>query len=214
MQTENVVKAFGEDHVTRLTGLSKGQLRAWDSAGFFSPRYAPEDRRQAFSRVYSFRDVVALRTIAVLMHEHGVSLRELRRVAKELGRRGFSDWATLKLYVVNRQVHFRSPGGPDVEGVWDGQLAMVPIVDVMADVETRVQNLFDRTREQRGKVEKHKFVVRNAAVVAGTRIPTAAIRRYHKAGYSVADILREYPSLTRADVSAAIAYENRNKKSA
>ena len=35
VRTDNIVRAFGEDHVVRLTGLSRGQLRAWDRSGFF-----------------------------------------------------------------------------------------------------------------------------------------------------------------------------------
>jgi uncharacterized protein (DUF433 family) len=158
--------------------------------------------------------VVGLRTIAVLMQDFRVSLRELRRVARELVKRGYDHWAQMKLYVVNRQVHFRLPGSADAEGVWDGQLAMVPIIDVVADVEKRVRQLFDRRVDQKGKIEQHKFVVRNAPVVAGTRIPTAAIRRYRAEGYSVSAILKEYPTLTRSDIRAALEYEERLADSA
>jgi uncharacterized protein (DUF433 family) len=208
------IMAFSETHVERLTGLSKGQLRSWDRLGFFAPRYAYEDRRAPYSRVYSFQDVVGLRTIAVLMKDFRVSLQQLRKVAKELVRRGYGHWATIKLYVVKRQVHFAPPGSKEVEGVWDGQLAMLPIIDVMADVETRVRELRHRDDSQKGQVEQHKHIVRNAAVVAGTRIPTAAIRRFHEAGYSVQQIIRQYPTLTSEDVCAALAHEERLAQSA
>src|SRR3546814_171019 len=125
------------------------------------------------------------------MKEYRVSLQELRKVAEELVRRGYDHWADLKLYVVKRQVHFQEPGRREVEGVWDGQFAMLPVIDVIADVESRVSELQHRSADQRGHVERHKFVMRNASVVAGTRIPTAAIRRYHEAGYSINQILRE-----------------------
>jgi uncharacterized protein (DUF433 family) len=189
-----VHQVFSDDHVSRLTGLSKWQLRSWDRLGFFTPRFAYEDRFAPFSRIYSFKDVVGLRTIAVLMNEYRVSFQELKRVAQELVERGYKHWAELKLYVVKRQVHFRRPGSRDVEGVWDGQLAMLPIIDVIADVEKRVQELHERSPELRGRVEQHKYVVRNAPVIAGTRIPTAAIRRFHEAGYSAAQILKQYPT--------------------
>lgn len=207
--TASIVQAFSEDHMVRLTGLTRGQLRAWDRREFFAPQYAYEDRRSAFSRIYSFRDVVGLRTIAVLMKEHRVSLQQLRKVAIELVHRGFDHWADVKLYVVKGQVHFRRPGSDDVEGVWDGQLAMVPIIDVINDVEDRVRQLQQRDPGQKGKVEQHKFVARNAPVVAGTRIPTAAIRRFREAGYTLAQIVKEYPTLTMADVKAALRHEER-----
>ncbi len=176
---------------------------------FFSPRYAYENRRSAYSRVYSFRDVVGLRTIAVLMMQYRVSLQELRKVAVELVRRGYEDWVGLRLYVVKKKVHFQHPSSQDVEGVWDGQYAMLPIIDVINDIEERVRDLQQRSASQYGKIEKHKYVVRNASVIAGTRIPTAAIRRFHDAGYTVSQILREYPSLSEQDVHAALDHEQR-----
>jgi uncharacterized protein (DUF433 family) len=204
---DNVIRVFGEEHVERLTGLSKRQLRAWDRRGFFVPHYAYENRRSPYSRVYSFRDVVGLRTIAVLLKEHRVSIRQLMRVAKELSSRGYRDWAQLRLYVVKREVHFQDPTSKAVESVWSGQLAMLPIIDVINDVTERADMLQRRTKEQHGQIERHRFVVRNSPVVAGTRIPTATIRRFHEAGYSADQILEEYPSLTLEDVKAALKFE-------
>jgi hypothetical protein len=112
--TAAIHQVFSDENVSRLTGPSKWQLRSWDRLGFFSPRFAYEDRFAPYSRIYSFKDVVGLRTIAVLMKDYHVSLQELQRVAKELVRRGYSHWAELKLYVVKRQVHFRRPGTKDV----------------------------------------------------------------------------------------------------
>jgi uncharacterized protein (DUF433 family) len=210
----SVLQAFTEDHVIRLTGLSRSQLRAWDRIGFFKPDYAYEDRHQPYSRIYSFQDVVGLRTIAVLRQRYRISLQQLRKVATELIARGFGHWAEIKLFVVNGQVHFRRPGSEDVEGVWDGQLAMVPVIDVIQDVEDRVRDLRVRKSDQLGQIERHKFVVRNASVIAGTRIPTAAIRRFREAGYSVDQIIRQYPTLTKEDVDAAIAHEEGLARSA
>jgi uncharacterized protein (DUF433 family) len=210
----SVLQVFGEDHVTRLTGLSKWQLRSWDREQFFAPRYAYENRFAPYSRVYSFQDVVGLRTIAVLMKDYAVSLQQLRRVAQELVTRGYGHWAELKLYVVKGQVHFRHPETGDIEGVWDGQFAMLPVIDVIADVEQRVIELRKRTDQQRGRIERNKYVLRNAPVVAGTRIPTAAIRRFHEAGYSTEQIIREYPALTVADIEAALAHEDGLARSA
>jgi uncharacterized protein (DUF433 family) len=209
-----VLHIFSEDHVTRLTGLSKWQLRSWDREDFFAPQYAYEDRFAPYSRLYSFQDVVGLRTIAVLMEKYGVFLQQLRRVAKELVARGYGHWAELRLYVVKRQVHFRHPQTGDVEGVWDGQFAMLPIIDVIADVEQRVVELQKRPDNQRGRIEQNKYILRNAPVLAGTRIPTAAIRRFKEAGYSIEQIIGEYPALSAADVEAAIAYEEGLARSA
>ncbi len=81
---DNVLRAFGEEHVAQLTGLSRGQLRAWHRRGFFVPHHAYEDSRSAYSRVYSFKDVVGLRAIAVLKKNHRVSMAERVRAARGL----------------------------------------------------------------------------------------------------------------------------------
>lgn len=209
-----IIRAFSEEHVATLTGLSRGQLKSWDRAGFFNPNYAHEDRRKAYSRVYSFRDVVGLRTIAVLLKEYRVSLKELRRVADELVRRGYEHWADLKLYVVKKKVHFREPKTGNVEGVWDGQYAMLPVIDVLVDVKERVEKLQKRPASTVGEIDRKKFVARNSTVIAGTRIPTASIKRYKDAGYSVSEILKEYPSLKRRDIVAALKHEERLAQSA
>ncbi|MGF6309937.1 uncharacterized protein (DUF433 family) [Bradyrhizobium sp. i1.8.4] len=191
----------------KLTGLTKWQLRRWDRLGFFEPQYAYEDRHVPYSRIYSFKDVVGLRTIAVLMKEHDVSLQELRKTATELVRRGYEHWADLKLYVLKREVYFQEPGSQDVEGVRSGQLAMIPVINVIEDVEDRVAAMQKRDASQIGHIEKRKHVARNSSVIAGTRIPTAAIRRFREAGYSREQILEQYPTLSIEDVDGALAYE-------
>jgi uncharacterized protein (DUF433 family) len=91
---------------------------------------------------------------------------------------------------------------------------MVPVVDVINDVETRVKQLKKRDESQLGHVERNKYVVRNSPVIAGTRIPTATIRRFKEAGYSVEQIVKQYPTLTPEDVQAALVHEEGLARSA
>ena len=56
------------------------------------------------------------------------------------------------------------------------------------------------------KVSKSRNVNHNVPVLAGTRIPVRAIQRFAEDGYTVEQILVEYPSLTAKDVKAAIAH--------
>ncbi|MDR7034404.1 DUF433 domain-containing protein [Mesorhizobium sp. BE184] len=209
-----VISAFSEDHAVRITGLTKGQLRAWDRRGFFIPKLAYEKRYHAYSRIYSFKDVVGLKTLSVLRNRFHVSFVELKRVAAELTKRGYDHWADTKLYVVKKAIHFFDRDTGKVESLRDGQFAMLPIIDVINEVEIKITELKTRSNSQIGHVNRNKYLMRNSWVVSGTRIPTAAIRRYFDAGYSVDHILKEYPSLTREDVRTALNHENALAKSA
>lgn len=210
----NIIAALSEDHVCKVAGLTKGQLRAWDRRGFFQPEYAYDDRSAAYSRIYSFKDVVGLKTISTLRDTYKIGFKKLREVADRLKERGYDHWADTTLYVLKKDVHFRTPGTNVVESLEDGQFAMLAVIDVIEEVSARVTELKSRAKSSYGEVERSKFVTRNSWVVSGTRIPTAALKRYHDAGYSVAEILEEYPTLTEIDVSRALEHEKMLDKSA
>lgn len=208
--------AFTADHVCRLTGLSSRQLSYWDQTEFFSPTLLHEHSRRAFGRIYSFRDVVGLRTIAILRNTHEVPLQELRRVGAWLHDMHDTPWSSLHFALKGRKVVFYDPAsGAIVEPRGAGQevlpIALEGIANEMRDAAER---LLDRRRDEIGKIRRNRYVVHNAWVVAGTRIPTAAIWHFHEAGYSTAAIIREYPRLTRADVRAAIQFERQRQSAA
>lgn len=97
----------------------------------------------------------------------------------------------------------------------EGQSAAVIFLqDIVNDVAQKVEKLRKRAHNQIGQVVRHRFTAHNAWVVAGTRIPTRAIKDFHDAGFSTEKILKEYPTLTRQDVEAALAHEERLAKSA
>jgi uncharacterized protein (DUF433 family) len=212
LNDENVIRAFSADHVVRLTGLTKRQLSEWDVTGFFRPQYAYENRRSPYSRIYSFRDVVGLRVVSVLRNKYKVPLQHLRKVAEVLSKKDYAFWGQETLYVVNREVSFHEPETQRVRSVVKGQYVVpIPLEPIIGEVRQAAANLKVRTNEKIGKIERHRLVMHNAPVIAGTRIPTGAIKRFKEAGYSIDEIMREYPSLTRADVKAALAFEESNR---
>ena len=182
--------------------------------GFFSPRYAFEDRRSLNSRVYSFRDVVGLRTLSILRKQYKVSLQHLRKVAEELSHLGDALWSETTLYVMNREVYFREPETGVIRGVLSRQYTDLPLRSIISDVSAEASKLRERTAEQVGQVDRHRYIAHNAWVVAGTRIPTKAIQRFKEAGYSIENILREYPTITEKDVQAALKHERKISASA
>src|SRR5919198_170047 len=88
-QDESAVEvlAFSSDQVCRLRDLSPRQVRYWDETRFFSPEYAPGYARAAYSRVYSFRDVVGLSAIGLLrgLRRTRLSARPQRSAARWSG---------------------------------------------------------------------------------------------------------------------------------
>jgi uncharacterized protein (DUF433 family) len=199
----NIISAFSADQVVRLTGLSMRQLAYWDELGFFQPQYASGDRRSPYSRIYSFKDVVGLRTLSILRNKYKCSLPHLRDVAEKLSAYSKTPWADLTLYVLKQKVQFDDPETGRTRGVVDGQYALLPISSIIEDVRKEAARLRERAPEQIGVIEKRRYVAHNAAVISGTRIRVSTILRFIEAGYSTADILKEYPSLTEADVEAA-----------
>jgi uncharacterized protein (DUF433 family) len=210
------IVAFTADQVRRLTGLSAGQLRYWDATDFFRPELLDEHRRRAFGRLYSFRDVVGLRTIAVLRKEHRIPLQELRRVGEWLLKHHATPWSSLRFALSGRKVVFRDPQKATyVEPRGSGQTVIPIALDpIAADMRQKANALRERAADQIGQVKRNRYVVHNAWVVAGTRIPTQAIWNFRQAGYDDQAIIREYPRLTSADIQAALEHEEQRRAAA
>ena len=208
MNDAAIITAFSEDQAERLTGISQRQLRYWDQTDFFKPSLASDNRREAFSRVYSFKDVASLRVLAALRKQHDVSLQHLRKVAKELPQMSDAKWTSTQLFVLDKRVVFVEPGSKQHREVVSKQYVMGPsLAVVIADTKKAVDRRRERDARDIGQTAKARNVSHNAWVIAGTRIPVAAIKRFAEDGYSVDAILKEYPTLTEADVEAALAHE-------
>jgi uncharacterized protein (DUF433 family) len=201
--------AFSEDQVSALTGLSKRQLRYWDSEKkFFSPEYMIAGRR-----VYSFRDLVGLRTIAPIRKR--VSLQQLRKIDEELHKHHETPWASLKFYLFGKELLYRIPeGGEIVSASKPGQRPLFETISLEAVRSTTIRDLpkfQERSASELGKVQRRKNVMHGSAVIAGTRIPTALIWRYVQAGFSPEKIVSGFPRLTVIDVKRAISYERKQR---
>ena len=92
-----------------MVGLSKGRLRYWARTGFFAPSFVEEDGRLPYSRFYSFKDIVALRTLELLRIQNNVPLQHLRKVAEKLSHLRDDLWTKTILFVENRKVVFVNP---------------------------------------------------------------------------------------------------------
>jgi DNA-binding transcriptional MerR regulator len=72
------MEGFTALQACRFTGCTGNQLRYWDKIGLAKPTVQPTGGRPGVRRLYSFRDLVALRVVKSLL-DGGMSLQRVRR---------------------------------------------------------------------------------------------------------------------------------------
>jgi uncharacterized protein (DUF433 family) len=212
---DDPILAFSAEQVQRITGLTDQQLRRLDRAGVLSPTLGEEDRHRPFSRVYSFRDVVALRAIALI--RESVPLEQLRALGAWLREHAQCEWSRLSFEIGSGCIDFGdSDSSQETASSPNGHagLRTIAMQDIADEMTHAAQELRVRDANDPGNIKRQRFVLNNAPVLAGTRIPTSIVWNYIHAGYSADDVLRGFPSLTPEDVAAALEYEKANRLSA
>lgn len=205
-KVSKISRVYTDEQAARLGRISVDQVRYWDRTGFFTPSIAYENRRSAFSRIYSFDDVVALRVLGELRKAYGVPLQHLRRVRDKFALPQ-SAWAEEEIFVHKKQVYFSNERGNFVNSETNEEtLPNIPIPRVMAEVRDDAERLGIRSEQSVGKKARSAPVARKAEVFEGTRIPIDTVAEYFKAGLSIDDILADYPTLRREDIKAAIKW--------
>jgi uncharacterized protein (DUF433 family) len=213
---DNVISALSAEQVSKLTGLTKSRLFKWDRDRFYQPRFAAKNRRLPYSRIYSFDDVLALRTLAILRTTYKVPMAELKRVARKLQNETDRPWTSRKLYVFRKKVAFDEPESGRRRNVADGQFIedCIEMQSVADDIRAKARAMKGRQSDTIGQIERHRFVMANSWVIKGTRIPTSAVKSFADEGYSTQEIIREYPDLRPADVKAALEHEEKRARAA
>lgn len=205
-EVRRLTKAFTDEQAARLARISIGQIRYWDETNFFEPSISYENRRVAFSRIYSFDDVVGLRVLGELRNIHDVPLQHLRRVRDKL-KLPQSIWREEEIFVHQKRVYFRNERGNHINAeTGEETLPNIPLPRIIASVHHEAQALGVRTREVHGKKVKNKSIARSAEVFEGTRIPIDLVAEYFEEGLGLQDILRDYPTLTEDDINAAVLW--------
>lgn len=213
----DIVAFFSAEQALELARITDDQLRYWDRTGFFtSPRF--KENVGSFSRIYTFRDVVGLRTVGDL-RRRGVPWKELRELGRWFANRYAEPWSSLSFYISGGRLYFRDPATGQLVSATKptGQIAHGKLVDVER-VAASVRRAFDsmkrRKRTEVGKVHRERYVADSQFVVAGTRIPTALIREYVEDGFTPERIAGLFPGLTVKDVNAALQHEHRKTRRA
>lgn len=127
-------QAFTADQACRLTNCTHHQLRYWDRVGLVQPSLQTSGGRPGVRRLYTFRDLVALRVVRSLL-DNGMSLQRVRRAWDYLRREGGMDnhLSEVKL-ITDGQTIFRvsSDDGEILDALRQGQLSFFVAIDQIA----------------------------------------------------------------------------------
>lgn len=203
-------RAWTTEQVLRITGVSKRRLGYWLDKGIVGAD-VDEARGRGRVRLWSFSNLVEVR-VALWLRDR-VSLQLIGKIVEHLRKRGV-DQPLLELrFAVVDTGKPRRPTDVVVQredGSWEtpveGQVVMEVVLPLerFAD-ELRAASERDRAkRRQAGRTERRRGRMGSAQVLAGTRVPVAAIRRLHESGWSADRIIENYPGLTERDISAAL----------
>src|SRR5918999_1453426 len=125
------MEGFSAEQATRFTGCTSHQLRYWDRISLVKPSVQSTGGRPGVRRLYSFRDLVALRVVKALL-EGGMSLQRVRRAYKYLrDKAGLEEHlAELKL-ITDGQSIFRiaKDDGEILDSLKQGQMAFFLAID-------------------------------------------------------------------------------------
>lgn len=201
-----IPRVYTDEQAARLAQISLAQIRYWDGTNFFQPSIAYEDRRAAYSRIYSFEDVVALRVLGELRNGHDVPLQHLRRVRDKF-KLPQKAWADEEIYVHKKKVYFKSERGSFINSETDEEtLPDIPLPRVITEICSEAQKMSARPDAFVAAKTRRQSIARRAEVFQGTRIPIDMVKEYYQEGLGTDDILKDYPTLTKEDVEAAIRW--------
>ena len=144
------MEAFTAQQACRLTGCTPHQLRYWDRVDLVKPSVQSTGGRPGKRRLYSFRDLVALRVVRSLL-DNGMSVQRVRRAWDYLRRTADMDAHLSEVRLVtDGQSIFRVASDEEelVDALREGQLAFFVAIDqITREVEEDVTR-FELDREQ------------------------------------------------------------------
>jgi DNA-binding transcriptional MerR regulator len=134
----------------RFTGCTGNQLRYWDKIALVRPTVQPTGGRPGIRRLYSFRDLVALKVVKSLL-DGGMSLQRVRRAFEYLrDNAGLEEHLSSVKLVTDGQSIFKvcKTDGEILDALRQGQMTFFVAIDqVAAEVDAGVTE-FVRDRDQ------------------------------------------------------------------
>ena len=134
----------------KFTGCTQNQLRYWDKIALIKPSVQSSGGRPGVRRLYSFRDLIALKVIKSLL-ESGMSLQRVRRAFEYLrDTQGLNEHLSSLKLVTDGQSIFTicKNDGEILDALRQGQMTFFVAIDELAgEVDAGVSE-FMRDRER------------------------------------------------------------------
>jgi len=144
------MEGFTSHQASRLTGCTRRQLRYWDQVGLIKPSVQGTGGRPGVPRLYSFRDLIALKVIRSLL-DGGMSLQRVRRAYRFLHERAGVDvhLSEVKLITDGKSIFkVARREGEILDALRDGQMAFfVALDEIVRSVDAEVEE-FRQDRRQ------------------------------------------------------------------
>jgi DNA-binding transcriptional MerR regulator len=142
------MEGFTAEQATRFTGCTAHQLRYWDRIDLVRPTVQATGGRPGVRRLYSFRDLIALKCVRSLL-DGGMSLQRVRRAYTYLRKKaGLEQHLSELKLVTDGQSIFKicRNDGEVLDALKEGQMAFfLALDDVARSVDERVAEfLYDR----------------------------------------------------------------------
>jgi DNA-binding transcriptional MerR regulator len=142
------MEGFTAQQASRFTNCTAHQLRYWDRIGLVKPSVQATGGRPGVRRLYSFRDLIALKVIRSLL-DGGMSLQRVRRAIDYLRKKAALEehLSEVKL-VTDGQSVFKicHNDGEILDALREGQMAFfLALDDIAKSIDGRVSEyLYDR----------------------------------------------------------------------
>lgn len=198
--------AFPVPIASVLSGASVDQLAYWRKRTPSAPPLLVPESRRSGRFIYSWSDVVALRSIVYLRQEK--SLPRVRRAVELLRALEADEWEHLARYTListKSSILVRTPSGYllDLERQPGTIVSEILMRDVLAPFTTREGRAVPDLEKPRRLLAVNPRVMAGYPVIAGTRVPFDVVAGLAEDGVPTAEIIQMYPSVDPASVGDA-----------
>jgi DNA-binding transcriptional MerR regulator len=125
------LEGFSVLQACRFTGCTSHQLRYWDQIGLVRPSVQSTGGRPGVRRLYSFRDLVAIKVVKALL-DGGMSLQRVRRAYEYLRKKaGLEEHLSGVKLITDGQSIFRvaKDDGEILDALRQGQMSFFVAID-------------------------------------------------------------------------------------